>query len=123
MKNPHAQQSAGASNGLPGHSEASTPKPAKFQRSIADEIRALRPWEKNSTTTLRSKTNTVAVRAAARATTAHSPHARQLFWLVNEIAVTWLWAPGSDEQLKDMLAAMTCAATSADTFERYGSGR
>jgi hypothetical protein len=90
---------------------------------IADEIRMLRLWERDSTITLRSKTNTVAVRSAARATTAASPHARQLFWLINEIAVTWLWASASDEQLKDMLAAMTCAATSADTFERYASGR
>jgi hypothetical protein len=83
----------------------------------------MRPWESDETIKLRSKINTLAVRAAARATTAQSPHSRQMFWLLNEIAATCLWAPVPDEQLKDMLAAIACAGTSADTFERYESGR
>ena len=99
-----------------------TPTTPKSQRSLADEIRAFRPWEADTTIQLRCRLNRAAVGAAARATSAQSPHARQAFWFANAIAVEWLWARAKDEQLADMLGAVDRMLTCADTLERNGSG-
>lgn len=121
-QNPRAEGARGSTVQLGGERRNSAPHTAVTQRSLADEVRAFRPWENDTTITLRCRLNRAAVDAAARATSAKSPHGRQCFWLANEIATTWLWARAKDDELSDILRGINRLITSADTFERNGSG-
>lgn len=122
-QNPRAVEGArGSVVRLGSELQNSTSRSAISQRSLADEVRAFRPWESDTTITLRCRLNRAAVGAAARATNANSPHGRQCFWLANQIATTWLWARAKDDELSDVLRGINRLITSADAFERNGSG-
>lgn len=87
-----------------------------------DPIGGLRPWENAEKLHARKRLNNAALRSAARATNAQSPHARQLFWLINCVAAEWTFENVKTDVLTDTLRALNYAALAADTFERNGRG-
>lgn len=87
-----------------------------------DAIATLRSWEPPQKIEVRRKLNNCAVLAAARATSAQSPHARHQWWLANEIAARWTFATADIEALQDVLDGLRRTFLGADAFERNGSG-
>ena len=87
-----------------------------------DPIAKLRPWESPATLTLRRRLNHAALYSASRATRAQSPHARVIFWIVNEAAGGWTFANANDEKLTDILHGLNLLKCGADNLERNASG-
>jgi hypothetical protein len=56
--------------------------------------------------------------ASARAVSTYSDNARQLFWLVNEVASAWTFAPARVSHLEDVANILVRLFTSASAFER-----
>jgi hypothetical protein len=71
---------------------------------------------------LRRRLNKAAVYAAARATRSQSPHARVIFWIVNEAAAGWTFATGTEDELSDILHGLNLLKCGADALDRNGSG-
>lgn len=90
--------------------------------AAVDPIATLRPWESETTLALRRRLSKAAFYSAARATRTGSPHARAIFWTVNEVAGAWTFASASDEQMHDVLHGLNLLCCGADAFERNGSG-
>lgn len=93
-----------------------------IQRDTDDPIGKLRPWEPESKLALRRRLNNAAVLAAARATRAKSPHARQQLWLAHIAAAEWTFAVAAEEQLADALKALNYSVLGANWYERIGAG-
>lgn len=103
----------------PSEPRLSNPNPPEPQ---PDAIATLRSWEPPEKLEVRRKLNNCAVLAAARATSAQSPDARQQFWLANVVAARWTFATADIEALHDVLDGLRRTFCGADAFERNGSG-
>jgi hypothetical protein len=102
-----------------------TPNPRGAQAIVAvetDPIGRLRPWESPATLTLRRRLNNAAVLSASRASSAQSPHARVVFWIVNEAAAAWTFASATDAQMLEVLHGLNVLKCGADALERNASG-
>lgn len=72
---------------------------------------------------LRQRLHNARVISSARAMTAVSEHARQLYWVVNEVASIWVFAPASTEELKDIADGLVKLFMTAATFDRIEGER
>jgi hypothetical protein len=87
-------------------------------RIQADPIGLFVPQATAEEKKLRQRLHNARTLASARAVSAQSDNARQLFWLVNHVASGWIFAGATVEQLEEVANALLRLFLSASDFER-----
>ncbi len=118
MKNPHAVQGAGASNGLASRHEVPSRTASQIQPTPADAISVFAPWAGPDDRPLRLRLHRAQTVATARATRSRHGRARILYWLAADLAGERTFARTSPDDLKDTLAALARLFLTAGWIER-----
>jgi len=71
---------------------------------------------------LRQRLHNASTIASMKAVNASSEHARSLFWMVNEVAFAWKFAPATAEDLKDIADALVRLFLVAGELQRLEGG-
>lgn len=91
-------------------------------RIASDPVAMFVPWAAELERKLRRRLHNARNIAAARAVSTKSDNACSLYWMVNEVASAWVFAPATEEQLLDILDGLTRLFLVADMFQRIEGG-
>jgi hypothetical protein len=112
MKKAPAEQGEGFEHHRHDERRSSTQEPSKSQ-PLMDSVAIYAPWANDRAANLRRRLLTARDIGAARAVQTTELLRRDLFWIINDLAGTWVFSGATEEQLTELARPLDISSSPA----------